>query len=145
MDIKTLEELSAVRMKSDDAPKKNALEAPYDRMLQGVLAFSDFEAAECCLHKLENLRTSFRSACDKKGVRYCREIALTGRRRAELIARNQRVSLPKRLQKQEIASWFRIWIETPEIFWDWLALRKESAEFKELARLESLQRTRVQG
>jgi hypothetical protein len=130
-----------VRKKSDNALNKNAMEAPYDRILQGILAFPDFAAAECCLHKLENLRTSFRSACDMKGVGYCREIALTGRRRAELIARNQRVSPAKRRQKQEIAVWFRIWLETPEIFWDWLALRKETAEFQELAQSESPQET----
>jgi hypothetical protein len=108
------------------------MDAPYDRLLKGVLAFSDFETAESCLKRLENLRNSFCSASDMKGVGYCREIALTGRRRAEFIARNRRVCWQKRAQKQEIATWFRIWIETPQIFEDWLALRKQTAEFLEL-------------
>jgi hypothetical protein len=113
------------------------MDAPYDRWLKGVLAFSDFEAAESCLKRLENLRNSFGSASDMKGVGYCHEIALIGRRRAEFIARNRRVCLQKRLQKQEIATWFRIWMETPEIFADWLALRKQTAEFKKLQNSEN--------
>lgn len=108
------------------------MEPPYDQLLKGVLAFSDFEVAELCLRQLENLRNSFLSASDMKGMSYCREVALRGRRRAEFIARNRRVSLQKRLQKKEIATWFRIWMETPEIFGDWLALRKQTPEFKRL-------------
>lgn len=112
------------------------MDAPYDRLLKGVLSFADFKAAEACLKRLENLRNSFRSASDMKGVGYCHEIALTGCRRAELIAGNRRVCRQKRLQKREIANWFRIWMETPEIFADWLALRKQTVEFQRLQNSE---------
>jgi hypothetical protein len=47
-----------------------------------------------------------------------------------MIARNRRVDPSKRRQKQEVALWFRIWLETPEIFCDWLALRKKTEEFQ---------------
>jgi hypothetical protein len=40
--------------------------------------------------------------------------------------------LQKRLQKQEIAHWFRIWLETPALFEDWLSLRKGTEEFRKL-------------
>jgi len=63
---------------------------------------------------------------------YCRQIASLGRHRAELISRNHRVSLRKRLQKQEMANWFRIWLETPSLFEDWLLMRKSTEEFREL-------------
>ena len=36
----------------------------------------------------------------------------------------------KREEKREIATWFRIWLETPDAFFDWLDVRKQSPEFK---------------
>jgi hypothetical protein len=35
----------------------------------------------------------------------------------------------KREEKLEIANWFRIWLETPDAFFDWLDVRKQSPEF----------------
>jgi hypothetical protein len=58
------------------------------------------------------------------------EVARLGRRRAEMIARNPRVEAHKRDQKQEILEWFRIWLETPDAFFDWLDLRKQSPEYQ---------------
>jgi len=114
------------------ARKTPAIESPYHEELSGVLAFSTFTEAEETLKKLENLCRKYRSVRDKKGVEYCRRIAFLGRRRAELISRNKRVCLRKRLQKQEMANWFRIWLETPALFDDWLLLRKSTDEFKKL-------------
>jgi len=31
-----------------------------------------------------------------------------------------------------MANWFRIWLETPALFEDWLSLRKNAEEFKKL-------------
>ena len=36
----------------------------------------------------------------------------------------------KREEKEEIAHWFAIWLETPDTFFDWLEVRKESPGFK---------------
>jgi hypothetical protein len=108
------------------------IEPPYREELTDILAFSTFEEAEKTLGRLEILRRKYGIASDKKGVEYCRRIASLGRYRAELISRNQKVSLQKRLQKQEMANWFRIWLETPALFEDWLSMRKNTEEFKKL-------------
>ena len=55
-----------------------------------------------------------------------------GKLRARSLAANPRVQAQKRREKQEIASWFQVWLETPDLFADWLALRKSSDEFLEL-------------
>ncbi len=112
------------------------MEPHYREALEGILSFSSFAAAEDTINRLEILRRKYQSASDKKGVECCRQIAFLGRRRAELIARNKRVSLLKRRQKQEIATWFRIWLETPDIFGNWLGLRKNTEEFRELLQSE---------
>lgn len=112
------------------------IESPYREALTGILSFSSLAAAEETITRLEVLRRKYRSANDKKGEDYCRKIALLGRRRAELISRNARVRPEKRKQKREIAAWFGIWLETPEIFEDWLVLRKKTAEYGELLKSE---------
>ncbi len=108
------------------------IEPPYQNALKDILSFSSFSEAEQTLMRLENLRRNYAEKSDKKGVEYCRQIARLGRHRAELISKNKRVCMQKRLQKQEIASWFQIWLETPDIFNDWLAMRKNTAAFIEM-------------
>ena len=51
--------------------------------------------------------------------------------RAQMIAGNRRVAPQKRAEKEEIRQWFRVWLETPEAFFDWLELRKRAPEFVE--------------
>jgi hypothetical protein len=107
-------------------------EPPYDRIFEGLLAFGTLAETEETIRKLEELRQRFLQFSDKRGVEYCRRVGVAGRTRAEMIARNRRVSPEKRLQKQEAALWFRIWLETPELFDDWLVLRRQTAEFRRL-------------
>jgi hypothetical protein len=44
---------------------------------------------------------------------------------------NRKVEARKRDEKREIAEWFRIWLETPDAFFDWLDVRKASPTFRE--------------
>jgi len=113
------------------------IEPPYQEALRGILSFSTFAEAEQTLESLEKICRNYEAASDKKGVEYCRRIASLGRSRAELISRNKRADPQKRLQKKEIAMWFKIWLETPAIFDDWLSLRKSTEEFKLLVESEN--------
>jgi len=119
------------------AQEDREIETPYREALAGVLAFSTFADTERSLRFIENLCRKYRQASDKKGVESCRRIAFLGRRRAESISRNPRVCLRKRLHKKEVAAWFTIWLETPDLFDDWLAMRKNTAEFRALLESES--------
>jgi hypothetical protein len=118
------------------APRDPQIDPPYREALSGILSFSSFAETEHTIRQLENLCRKYRFASDKKGVEYCRQIASLGRRRAEFISRNTRVGVYRRLQKQEIATWFKIWLETPSIFDDWLAMRKNTREFQRLLEFE---------
>ncbi len=117
--------------------RKLQLDPPYDRVLRGVLAFGTLAETERTLKSLEDLRQRFLAASDKKGVEYCRQVGLLGLKRATMIARNRRVGADKRLLKNEAALWFHIWLETPDLFADWLALRKITAEFRRLQERET--------
>jgi len=111
---------------------KLQLDPPYRSVLEDLPAFSSFAEAEATIFRLDNLCRNYQQVSDKKGVEYCRQVAVLGRRRAELISRNRKVRSEKRLQKKEIAQWFRIWLETPSLFEAWLSMRKDTEEFKKL-------------
>jgi len=55
---------------------------------------------------------------------------LKGKKRALMIANNQKVAPSKRAEKAEIAEWFTIWLQSPEIFENWIEIRKNSKDFQ---------------
>ncbi len=73
---------------------------------------------------------SFQAEGEARRRERVREVARLGRRRAEMISRNHKVEAEKRAEKEEVAHWFAIWLETPGAFFDWLEVRKQSPEFQ---------------
>ena len=103
---------------------------PHDAVFRNVLKFSTFEEAAASIRRLDNLRKQFRRKGDKAGLRRVQETVLKGKQRAQMIARNQSVNERKREEKAEMAEWFTVWLNQPEIFEDWLALRLTSKDFR---------------
>ena len=102
----------------------------YEEEFKELLHFADLEEAEMCIVRLDELLRKFQGLKEHAAAERVREVARLGRRRAEMIAHNQKVDATKREEKSEIAHWFAIWLETPDAFFDWLEVRKQSAEFK---------------
>ncbi len=109
-----------------------AIPPRYATRLEGVLRFHDLAAAEDALGKLDAAYRDYRSASDHAGERLVRTLILRGKQRAESLAASSRVSAEKRLEKREIANWFRVWLESPGLFFDWLEVRKQTDEFRTL-------------
>jgi len=105
-------------------------EGLYEEEFQDLLHFATLEEAEMCLVRLDELWRKFRGEGESAAAERVLEVARLGRRRAEMIARNPKVDARKRAEKEEILQWFRIWLETPDAFFDWLDLRKQSPEFR---------------
>jgi hypothetical protein len=105
---------------------------PYATQLKGVLEFQDLASAEQSLLKLDKIFHDYSNVSDRVGVAMVRALVKKGKLRAQSIAANARVQARKRQEKLEIANWFRVWLETPDIFGDWLELRKSSEEFRQL-------------
>jgi len=106
-------------------------EGRYEEEFDDLLHFATLEEAEMCLVRLDELWRKFRAEGERAVVERVLEVARLGRRRAEMIARNPKVHPRKRAEKQEMVDWFRVWLETPESFFEWLELRKRSPEFHE--------------
>ena len=116
----------------DDRFVHRSMEEPYATRLKGVLEFRDLESAEAALRKLDALYREYGEATDRVGAELVRSLALKGKQRAASLGASPRVSPEKRREKQEIAAWFRVWLETPDLFFDWLELRKHSEEFQRM-------------
>jgi hypothetical protein len=102
----------------------------YEEEFRDLLHFATIEDAEMCITRLDELVRKFSAEGEQAAVKRVLEVGRLGRRRAEMIARNPRVDAKKREEKQEILEWFRIWLQTPETFFDWLDVRKRSADYQ---------------
>lgn len=105
-------------------------EDAYAPSFRNLIKFGDFAQAETTLKNLENLRQKFVRENDREGLRRLKAKTVQAKERAQMISKNSRVAPEKREEKAEIAEWFKIWLETPEIFASWLALRKRSPDFQ---------------
>jgi len=106
-------------------------EDQYEEEFEDLLHFKTLGDAEVSIMRLDELMRKFLAQGEKAAVERVLEVARLGKRRAEMIARNHKVEPQKRSEKIEIASWFRIWLETPDSFFDWLDVRKQSPEFQQ--------------
>ncbi len=117
-------------MEVDDKYVDPWMDEPYAGRLKGLLEFGDFAKAEASIRKLDAAYREYRELGDRAGAGLVRTLMLKGKQRAASIASNPRLSQEKREEKREIASWFRVWLEAPDLFADWLSLRKQSSEFR---------------
>lgn len=103
----------------------------YEEEFEDLLHFSTLEDAEVCLIRLDELLRKFEVEGERAAAERVREVGRLGRRRAAMIAKNPKVDARKRAEKQEITEWFTLWLQTPDIFFNWLELRKRSPEFQQ--------------
>lgn len=105
------------------------VEDQFEEEFEDLLHFKTLSDAEVSLMRLDELSRRFQAHTEKAAAARVLEVARLGKRRAEMIARNHKVEPQKRAEKEEIANWFRIWLENPDAFFDWLDVRKKSPEF----------------
>jgi len=105
-------------------------EGQYEEEFQDLLHFASLEDAEMCIVRLDELFRKFKEDGEHSAAERVLEIARLGRRRSEMIARNHKVDPEKRAEKEEIMQWFKVWLETPDAFFDWLEVRKTSPGFQ---------------
>ncbi|NDQ55861.1 MAG: hypothetical protein GZ088_02170 [Acidipila sp.] len=96
-----------------------------------LLHFSNLQETEACLRRLDDLWRGFRAEEQRAHAERILEVARLGLQRAKMIAGNKRVSAARRAEKEEIRQWFRVWLENPEVFFDWLEVRKQTPDFLE--------------
>ena len=90
--------------------------------LRGRVHFHDLDAAEASLREIQQEY----AASDRVRRQDCRRAVLRAKDRLELLLRHPGLGPEKRAEKEEIARWFRVWLESPELFSDWIVLRRRA-------------------
>jgi hypothetical protein len=98
------------------------------------LRFSTVAEAVESFARLEQLREQLAGAGDEVGLRQLRQLGLKLRREFEFIASGQSSEEPKGILARELDQWLAVWLQTPDLFLDWLSLRRQSPGF--IKRLE---------
>lgn len=104
---------------------------PYDAAFRNILRLDDLKSTLATIRDLENLRNKFAAENDAEGLRLVAETARRGRLEAVARSEDKRGNIEEHSQHAEIAEWLAIWLQSPEIFENWIALRRNAKEFIE--------------
>ena len=92
---------------------------------QEDLTFGTLEAANALMEKAERLRQRFEHEELMEHLRY--EVRRL-KTELDLLASNERVG--NRYLAAEVTQWLTVWLQNPQIFPEWLALRRNTDEFR---------------
>ncbi|HXH50093.1 MAG TPA: hypothetical protein VNM47_12185 [Terriglobia bacterium] len=99
---------------------------------KGLLQVRDLDCALTSLQKVDALYRKYREVSDRVGTSMTRELVAKNEERVRNMAASGRLGPEKRREKQEIARWFKVWLEVPDLFLDWLEMRQKSREFQRM-------------
>ncbi len=95
------------------------------------LSFANLSQALESFVKLDEQRQRLEGANDEKGLKRLRDLIARVRADSQLIAQSKIIDDAGRKQASEISNWLMVWLQSPELFLDWLDLRQRSPEFVE--------------
>jgi hypothetical protein len=90
------------------------------------LAFGSLEAATALMDKIEGLREQFES--DKSMLEHLRQSVQQIKSELDVLAASEKVG--HKILACEVAQWLSVWLQNPQIFPEWLALRRSTDEFR---------------
>lgn len=93
------------------------------------LNFSGLAEASASIKKLDTLRRKFEENSEEQQLGRLREMTLGFKQDALGMARSKTVEKQKRMEAMEIAQWLTVWLQSPDIFEDWVSLRQGSPAF----------------
>jgi len=94
------------------------------------LAFDTIDASTAFIEKVEHLRREFEQ--DQLKLERLRLSVQKVKTELDSVAASQKVSPKSRAVAVETAQWLTFWLQNPQIFPEWLALRRNTTEFQEL-------------
>ncbi|HEX6127356.1 MAG TPA: hypothetical protein VFZ23_18440 [Pyrinomonadaceae bacterium] len=108
---------------------RRASDRPYDAVLRNILNTSDLKSALRSIRQMENLRRKFASEKDREGLRLLRDRVLKEKEAKLALAGKAKSAAGTRAEAREISEWLTLWLQSPEIFENWIALRSRSEDF----------------
>src|SRR5687768_7249123 len=86
------------------------------------LTFGNLDAATALIEKLEGLRENFSE--DKPMLEHLRQSVQQIKNELDVLAASDRVG--QNVLAREVGQWLTIWLQNPQIFPEWLALRRNT-------------------
>ncbi len=99
---------------------------PFEQPWAGIRQHTFEELEQSLREMLAAYQTAIEGG-DRARARYCRRQVIAAKDRARFLAGNPKTSAEKKAQKEEMAAWMLIWLETPEVFPAWVAARNQAA------------------
>jgi hypothetical protein len=94
------------------------------------LDFSELSSAFESVVRLEEKRLQLQAEKEAKGLKELREVVTAARKDSLLRARSKILHNASKEQLKEISHWLTVWLQSPELFSDWLDLRRRSPDFR---------------
>ena len=91
------------------------------------LTLANIEAAAGLIEKIEALRQNFEN--DKPMLEHLRQSVQRIKNELDVMATSARPD--QRTLANEVGQWLAIWLQNPQIFPEWLALRRNTPEFQQ--------------
>ena len=95
--------------------------------LRGCVHIGDTDSAEASLIEMTAEYARARLAGDSARAADCRRAVQHSQQRLRFLLGRPNLSAEKRREKSELQEWFRVWLDAPELFPDWIFLRRRSA------------------
>ena len=100
-------------------------------LLPGAANFDGLEEAAAAITGLDERRQELEAESRQMDLIRLREAVQEIREDRVLVARSKVVTEQARLEASEIAEWLSVWLNSPDLFADWLDLRRRSVDFLE--------------
>jgi len=107
-----------------------------DLKFQEGLDFSSLSGAFQSMVQLEERRLALQTNDDSRGLTQLRDIVTSARKDSLLRARSKILDAAQRDEAREVSQWLTIWLQAPELFSDWLDLRRRAPEFRKTFKTE---------
>jgi hypothetical protein len=96
---------------------------PFEQPYAGIRQHT-FEELEESLREMLAVYADATAAGNRARARYARRQVIGAKDRARFLARDSRTAPEKKSQKEEMAEWMLVWLESPEVFPAWVEARK---------------------
>ena len=93
------------------------------------LEFANLEAANALLNRIEELRLQLENNATM--LDRLRQTVRQLKTDIDFLAGSSRAGQKRRELAREVAQWLIVWLQNPQIFAEWLALRQNTVEFRE--------------
>ena len=103
----------------------------YENLLATLPGWTTLPLAEQSIRELDLHYRHFTQRGDKTGVRYARQFALESKTEVANAAADQRNDAHHRLEQAEIVQWLTVWLQTPDLFAQWLEIRHTTTEYRQ--------------